>query len=223
MIRSKECQPMRPIAHVAIVGLLVSASSTFAQAPAQVYVPTQPTLMWASASANSSGGVSLRIRTVQYTNGVQEYKVTYPVTETSFHKGKPSQHTRMVEKREMRSVLVPIAGPVVEVPVNASGVFVYEQRGSLLAPSGVAQMLGRESAVLVSTTGPVNPYFVQTSPPGTPIVQLPSSMLYPTSVALTPAGSSSTELVPASAATPAPAIVVNYSEPPLAPTTPKKD
>src|SRR5579862_2455027 len=75
VIRSKESQPMRHVANLAVAGLFAFASSTFAQAPAQVYVPTQPTLMWASASANSNGGISLRIRTVQYTNGVQEYKV----------------------------------------------------------------------------------------------------------------------------------------------------
>jgi len=212
---------MRPLSLFTTVALLSSATGILAGEPTTMLVPAQPTLMWVSATSNGNG-VSLRIQTIQYTTGVQEYKVTYPVKEKTWHKGKLVEHTRMVEQRQMRNVLLPAAGPLVEVPIDASNVHVFEASGNLLASSSVAHLLSRETAALVSTTGPVHPYYVQTSPPGTLIVQVPSNLLYPTAaIAQNSAPSPATELAPASAS--APATVVNYNEPPLAPATPKKN
>ncbi len=212
---------MRPLILFTVVVLLSTAASALAGDPSQMLVPAQPTLMWASATA-SGNGVSLRIQTIQYVPGVQEYKVTYPVKEKTWHKGKLVEHTRMVEQRQMQNVLVPAVGPIVEVPMEASNVYVFEPRGSQLATSSVAQLLARQTAVLVSTTGPVQPYYIQTSPPGTLIVQIPANLLYPSAYAAQgPATNSPSNVVPASVN--APATIISSSEPPLASPTPKKN
>jgi hypothetical protein len=196
--------------------LLAPAIRVTADEPTPVLQPVSPTLMMASVTS-SCNGVAIRIQTVQFTATLQEMKVKVPVTEKSWHKGKLVEHTKMIEQRQMMTVLWPTPGPLVEVPLDGSIVSVSELKGNPLPPSKVAQMLKKETAVLVSTSGPVNPYYLQTTKPGTLIVQMPINLLYPMSVAQTPAASPPAEVIPAAATT------IDLNEPPLAPPKPKKN
>jgi hypothetical protein len=208
---------MRQLSLISALVLLAPAIRVVADEPIPVSQPVPPTLMMASATASCCNGVNLRIQTVQFTQAVQEVKVKVPVTEKTWHKGKWVEHTRTVEQRQLMTVLQPIPAAVVEVPIDGAIVSVCELKGNPVSPSKVAQMLKKETAVLVSMSGPIDPYYLQTTKPGTLIVHVPANMLYPTTTVASPAAAPPTELVPASGTT------IDPGEPPLAPPKPKKN
>jgi hypothetical protein len=196
----------------AILGLIASANLALAEQPIAAIQPPPPTLMMASATT-CCDSVTLRIQTVQFVPATQEMKVKVPITEVKWEKGRQVEHTRMVEQRQLVTVNKAVPAAVVELPLDGAAVCVFELNGKPVAPKKVSQMLKKETAVLVSFGGPVDPFYLQTTKSGTLIVQVPANLLNP---AATSPGAP-IELLPSNPPVPGP------NEPPLAPPTPKKN
>jgi hypothetical protein len=188
---------------IAVIFLAVPGA---AAEPDQPPAPAQPMVLMTSATSCCTG-VALHIHTVQLVPGTQDLVIQTPVRETTLVNGRVIEQNRVVEERRQISVLKPTPGPVVEVPLEGTLVSVVDLKGKSVAPNRVAQVLKKDTAVLVSITGAVDPYFLQTTKPGTLVVLLPANLLYPQSP---PA----IELIPQPPKG-------NANEPPLAPPRPK--
>lgn len=188
--------------------MIVSAAILFAALhaaaiePAPI-APAQPTLMTASATA-CGPALTLHIRTVQFAPVVVDIVHRVPVTETALVKGRIVERTRFIEERRQETMLRAAPGAIIDVPLDGVEVCVFDLNGKPVVPSRLKILLKKEKPVLVSFNGPVDPFFLQTTKPGTLIVQLPAVRL-----------AAPTELLP-------PAKRTDPNEPPLAPPIPKR-
>lgn len=182
--------------------LLVSAAGVAANEPLP---PAQPLVLTAMATTDIDGCVVLHIRMVEMQQDVQEIISQIPIREVTIVNGRVIERNRMIEERRQVPVLRAVPGRVIEVPLMGGEVGVFEMKGKPVLPKDVANRLKKEQHVLVSVSGPVDPYFLQTTKGGTLIIQMPAQLLYPAAAAPTK------ELLPPPK--------VDSGEPPLAPPT----
>lgn len=187
--------------------VLISLGGVIAAEPAPPAAPSQPLLLTASATA-CNGAVTLHLRTVRMESAVQEIITKIPVKETAIVNGRVVEQNRLVEERQQTTVLRPIPGILIDVPLDGVAVVVSDLKGKPVTPANVGRLLKKETAVLVSISGPVDPYFLQTTKPGTLIVQIPAQFLNPPTDPYPPI-----ELHPPTR--------VDPNEPPIAPVKPK--
>jgi hypothetical protein len=188
------------------LAILGWATITIAAEPAPLVSPGQPLLLMASATT-CDGAVTLRIRTTQIEPTVQEVIAQIPVKEATIVNGRIVEKTRLVEDRRQTTVLRTVPGAVIDATIDGLAVFVQDLKGKPVAPASVTNLLKKETAVLVSVSGPVDPYYLQTTKPGTLIVQIPAQLL-----------NAATESPPPLRTGP-----VDPTEPPIAPPKPKPD
>lgn len=68
-----------------------------------------------------------------------------------------------------------------EVKVNAAakGVSITDATGKAITPDRLAKLLEKDTPVLVSTSGPVDPFYLLTVKEDTPVIVVPPQVLYP--------------------------------------------
>jgi hypothetical protein len=216
---------MRQLFIAAFFAIFVSATNTIAAEPASQVAPGQPLLLMASATTRD-GAVTLHLRTVQMEAATQETITRTPVKETILVNGRVVEQTRLVEERRQTTVLRPVPGPAIDAPLDGLEVSVQDLKGKPVTPANVARLLKKETAVLVSVSGPVDPYYLQTTKLGTLIVQMPAQVLNappaellpptkidPAEPRISPARPKPVELIPQAP--------IDPTEPPLAPAKPK--
>lgn len=163
--------------------------------------PAAPALMMASATA-CGPAITLHIRTVQFVPVTLEIGRKLPVTDQSIVNGRLVERVRFIDQQHQETILRAGPGATIDVQLDGAEVSVVDIKGKPVAPARVAALLKKDTAVLVSLNGPVDPFFLQTTKPGTLIVQLPAHRL-----------TAPAELLPPAKRDP--------SEPPLAPVRPK--
>jgi hypothetical protein len=201
---------MRNVYLLAGFAIFISAAGASAAEPAPPIAPAQPMLLTASATA-CNGAITLHLRTVTVEPATQEMVIRTPVKETAIVNGRVVEQNRFVEERRQITIMRPVPGVVIDVPLDGLAVVVSDLKGKPVTPANVTRLLKKETAVLVSTSGPVDPYYLQTTKLGTLIVQMPAQFLNPPTELLAPrrADSSSPPVAPPQ---------VDPGEPPIAPT-----
>jgi hypothetical protein len=216
----KEFHVMRGNCFSVCLAIFASAAGLCAAEPAQTVAPGQPLLLMASATA-CDAAVTLRVRTVQMEPTPLETVTQVPVRESVIVNGKVVEQTRYVEERRQTTTLRAVPGAVIEIPVDGVAVSVQDLKGKPVTAANVARLLKKETAVLVSVSGPVDPFYLQTTKPGTLIVQMPAQLLNSQPELLPPGTVAPGEprLSPAKPKTidPLPPLKVDPTEPPLAP------
>jgi hypothetical protein len=205
-----------------LVGLiaLVSATKAMAAEPVTLVSPGQPLLLMASATA-CDGNVTLRLRVVQFEPATQEVITQIPVKETAIVNGRVVEKMRIVQERKQTTVLKPVPGATIDATIDGLAVIVQDLKGKPIAPASITNLLKKETAVLVSISGPVDPYYLQTTKPGTLIVQIPAQLLNSPGEALPPIRTAPADPIEPPIAPPKPKL--DPTEPPIAPPKPKLD
>jgi hypothetical protein len=67
----------------------------------------------------------------------------------------------------------------VKVDVAGKGVSITDAAGKAIAPDKLAKLLEKDTPVLVSANGPVDPFYLLTVKEGTPVIVVPPQILYP--------------------------------------------
>lgn len=164
---------MRALIAVCVVTVTCTA---FLGAEEPIAAPAPPTLMMASATP-CGPAVTLHIRTTQFVPTTIDIGRKMPVSDSTIVNGRVVERVRYLEVLEQQTVMRPTPGAVISVPVDGEHVFVTDLKGKPVLPSRLATMLKKETAVLVSMNGPVDPFFLQTTKPGTLIVYLPAERM----------------------------------------------
>lgn len=192
------------------LAIFISIAGVSAAEPAPPIAPAQPMLVTASATA-CNGAITLHLRTITVEPVTQEMIIRTPVKETTIVNGRVVEQNRLVEERRQITVMRPAPGVVIDVPLDGFAVVVSDLKGKPVTPANVTRLLKKETAVLLSTSGPVDPYYLQTTKLGTLIVQAPAQLLNPPAELLAPARVDPNEPRVAPSR-------VDPGEPPIAPT-----
>jgi hypothetical protein len=67
----------------------------------------------------------------------------------------------------------------VKVDAAAKGVSITDAAGKVIAPDKLANLLEKDTPVLVSANGPVDPFYLLTVKEDTPVIVVPPQVLYP--------------------------------------------
>lgn len=135
-----------------------------------------PTLMMAS-STGGPDGVWLHVRKTVFVPTPVEVRVETPVTLQEIVNGRIVERKSKVTETHITTMMKPTPHDVVVVPLTCSDVTIVDLAGKPIDPKRVPQMLKKETAVLVSFSGPVDPFHLQTTKPGTLVVLMPPHYL----------------------------------------------
>jgi hypothetical protein len=171
--------------HISAGSLLVFAASALSGEPVSV-APTPPMLMTASATA-CGPAISLHIRPAQFKPVVIDVNRQIPVSDSAVVNGRVVERVRNMTVTQQETIFQQILGPTIDVFLDGAEVQVLDLKGKPVPPARVAQLLKKEIAVLVSHNGPVDPFYLQTTKPGTLIIQMPMNRFVQPTEVLPPA------------------------------------
>ena len=120
----------------------------------------QPTIVLASAS-EVDGKVTLRLRVVEVAPATETKKVTVFEIVPVLVDGQTVNKQVPVEKTIMFMVMKPARWREVNLTAGDTGVEVRDLAGKEIAVKKLEILLEKETAVLLSTAGPVDPFYSQ--------------------------------------------------------------
>ncbi len=169
---------------------------------------TAPIVALASAT-EADGKVTIRLRVVDSVPTVVYKSITKVQTVTVVVDGKSLQKEVPVQFKLPVQVMKPIRWREVKLSAATPGVEVRDLAGKLVPVKKLPTLLEKETAILLSTNGPVDPFHLQLTKEGTLVVLAPPG----TALGLPTAVSPASPLTP-----PSPRVAA----PPLPPPPPKK-
>jgi hypothetical protein len=164
--------------------------ATIAQGPKLPANLNQPTT--ASAIANTvNGKLNLTLKVVETVIAKETRTVTEYVPVKKTENGKEIIVAVPVTKQIEVTVAKPASWREVKLAPGAEGISVVDTAGKPVSAELLAKRLQKESPVLVSTSGPVDPFFLQTVKDDTLIFLVPAEIMYlvpkPVTLPATPA------------------------------------
>jgi hypothetical protein len=169
-----------------------------------------PTVAIGSAS-EADGKVTVRLRVYESTPTTEERTITVVRQVTVLVDGKPVIKEVPVTEKVAVVVMKPTRWREVKLSAADPGVEVRDLAGKLVPVKDLPKLLAKDSAILLSTSGPVDPFHLQLAKEGTLVVIVP-----PDKAGLAPGG-----IAPVAPGAP-PGRVVAPPPPPPPPVVPPK-
>jgi hypothetical protein len=137
----------------------------------------------ARAIADDKVGVALRIRLPTTVTTPVTYAVTAKVARQvkKVVDGRTVVDTKYHDVNKMETRLLSRFGGWREINVGVDGfeVVVLDLNGKLVRGDRLLHLLAKEGPLLLSTSGRVDPFYLQTTKPGTLIAIVPPDLVYP--------------------------------------------
>jgi hypothetical protein len=155
----------------AIAGIAVAADPPLPKSA------DHPILVTAKAT-KADNGVVLHVRLPEMAPAQRTTTVKVPVQIQKIVNGQVVVDTQMQDQQRQITVMQPVRWRTVDVPVDGKEVVVYDTKGQEIAPDKLADQLKDEKPILATPSGPVDPYFLQTTKGDTLVVRIPPQLLF---------------------------------------------
>jgi hypothetical protein len=150
--------------------------------PASANVPT----VALGSAAEADGKVMIRLRVYESTATTEERAITVVKLVPELVDGKVITKEVPVTEKALVVVMKPSRWREVKVSAADPGVEVRDLAGKLVPVKNLSTLLEKESAVLLSTNGPVDPFHLQLAKEGTLVVIVPPEKMPVSPVAAAP-------------------------------------
>jgi hypothetical protein len=150
------------------------AAATRAEEPKPPAIAIAPQTAYAQAAADDGKvTVSLKLLVVAPTTAYRT--VDEQVTKTVNGKAVIETVTRKVPYTFMKGH----GWREVKVDADGKGVSITDATGKAVSPDKLAKLLEKDTPLLVSANGPVDPFYLLTAKEGTLVIEVPPQVLYP--------------------------------------------
>jgi hypothetical protein len=201
-----------------MIALLAAVPLLAADEPKLPGSANQPSVALASAT-ESDGKVTLKLRVTEVSAAIEKKTLTVYQTVTKLVDGKVVIEQVPLQQEVMVTVMKPARWREVKLTVGDKGVEVRDLAGKEVPAAKLAGLLEKETAVLLSSSGTVDPFYLQLAKEGTLVVIAPADR-----VMTGPGGLITPQLPLAPGAGPAPIGLTPPAPPPLpTPPTPPKE
>jgi hypothetical protein len=156
----------------ALIGALFAAGSLVAEDPKLPANTNQPSLVLASA-AEADGKITLRLRLVEVTAAAEKKTVTSYQTVTQVEDGKIVTKQVPIQQEVMMMVMKPSRWREVKLTADEANFEVRDLAGKVVPAKKLPSLLEKESPVLLSTSGPIDSFYLQLAKEGTLVVIAP--------------------------------------------------
>jgi hypothetical protein len=163
---------MRRVFLPALLAAGLTAGSAWSEEPKLPASAAAPTVALASA-ADADGKVTIKLRVYDSIPATESRKTTVYETVTETVDGKVVTKQVPVEKIVSVTIMKPIRWREIKVMAGDPGVEVRDLAGKEVPAKKLATLLEKETAVLLSTAGPVDPFHLQLAKEGTLVVIAP--------------------------------------------------
>lgn len=137
----------------------------------------QPMLVTAKAT-KSDKGVVLHVRLPEMAPGTKNTTVKVPVQVQKIVNGQVVVETQLQDQQRQITVMQPVRWRTVDVTIDGKEVAAYDLKGNEVTADKLAEQLKDEKPILASPSGPVDPYFLQTTKADTLVVKIPPQILF---------------------------------------------
>lgn len=132
-----------------------------------------PNIVLASA-AEADGKVTIKLRVYESMPAPENRTITVYETVTQIVDGKPTTKQVPVEKTVRMIVMKPTRWKEIKLSAEEPGIEVRDLAGELVSMKKLPKLLEKETAILLSTNGPVDPFHLQLAKEGTLVLMAPA-------------------------------------------------
>lgn len=165
--------------------VIALAATSRADEPKLPKSAAAPSVVLASAS-EADGKITVKLRVIDSAPATEERTVTVYRTVSQFVDGKLVTKQVPVEEKMVVLVMKPSRWREVKVTLGDPGVEVQDLAGKEVSAKKLPDLLAKETPVLLSTTGAVDPFHLQLVKEGTLVVLVPAEKVMPVGVGIVP-------------------------------------